>query len=115
MAEVAGMRSVAGTGASVGLEHVRLTTAPAGAALLSWTVTISSSPLKGAGRVRLRPVTLGGAGLTVKLATVEKAVTAGGGGVRFPRGAGGPPAMWPPRGRKTGEGGALGLGEGGAS
>ena len=69
--------AIAGTGAAVGFELVRLTTAPPGdVALLSCTVAISSSPLNGAGRVRLRPVTLGGAVLTVKLAAVEKAVTA---------------------------------------
>jgi len=72
-----GTVTVAGTGAAVGFEVVRLTMAPpGGVALLSCTVAISSSPLNGAGRVRLRAVTLGGAVLTVKLATVDHAVTA---------------------------------------
>src|SRR5436853_4322875 len=70
------MLTVAGTGAATGFELVRVTVAPAAAALLSCTVAISSSPLEGAERVRLTAVIPGGAGLTVKEATADHAVTA---------------------------------------
>ena len=75
---------VAGSGAAVGLLLVRLTTAPpAGAGAVSWTVTVSVSPLK-AGAIDTANELMVGAEDTTNEPVADHAVTAGTFGAESP-------------------------------